>query len=362
MNFLDQPRSVRTGEELDAARLGAYLRENLGDVAEDAPIVVEQFRNGYSNLTYRVQFGDRELVLRRPPFGAQVKSGHDMAREYRVLSALAPVYPKVPRPVLFCDDVAVLGAPFYLMERVPGVILRATLPEGLQIGPDLMQRIATSFIENLAAIHALDWQQGALATLGHPAGYVQRQVTGWAERYQKAKTDDLPELERASQWLIDHAPPNAASALIHNDYKYDNLILDAADMAQIRAVLDWEMATLGDPLMDLGSTLAYWVDPDDPPEARIMSTQGSLTTLPGNPTRVELAQRYATASGRDLGDLVFYYTFGLFKNAVIAQQIYYRYKQGLTHDERFAVFLPFIQMLGVTAAKVITLQRIDRLG
>ncbi len=357
---IDHPHAVRPGEELDLEKLAAYLREYLG--GDGTPPIVFQYRHGYSNLTYRVVFGERDMVLRRPPMGTHVKSGHDMQREFRVLTALAPIYAKAPKPILFCADPDVLGAPFYLMERVQGVILRAPLPAHLTIPPDMMRRIAGACIENLAVIHALEWQHEPLVHLGHPEGYVERQVTGWRQRYAAAKTDDLPEVEETGAWIAAHTPAQSATALIHNDYKYDNLVLSPDDLATIRAVLDWEMATLGDPLMDLGTTLAYWVDPDDPPEMMLLSSLSGITALPGNFRRAEVTQRYATASGRDLGDIVFYYVFGLFKNAVIAQQIYARYKQGSTQDERFGRLLPAIRLMGQFALRAIALNRIDRLG
>jgi aminoglycoside phosphotransferase (APT) family kinase protein len=357
---IDQPHPVRPGEELDLEKLDAYLREHLG--GDGTPPIVFQYRHGYSNLTYRVVFGGRDMVLRRPPVGAHVKSGHDMQREFRVLTALSPIYAKAPKPILFCDDLAVLGAPFYLMERVQGVILRAPLPEHLTIPPDLMRRIASAVVENFVAIHALEWQKEPLVQLGRPEGYVERQVNGWLQRYAAAKTDDLPDVEATGAWIASHMPAQSATALIHNDYKYDNIVLSPDDLAAIRAVLDWEMATLGDPLMDLGTSLAYWVDPDDPPEMMMLSSLSGVTALPGNFSRAEVVQHYATASGRDVGAILFYYVYGLFKNAVIAQQIYARYKQGSTNDERFGQLLPAIRLMGQFAMQAVAHHRIDRLG
>jgi aminoglycoside phosphotransferase (APT) family kinase protein len=346
-DWLDQPQAVRPGEELDAQRLAAYLATTAPDLA--GPVQVEQFPQGYSNLTYLVRIGEREVVLRRPPFGVGKGSAHDMAREYRTLAGVARVYPRVPRPLVYCADETVLGAPFYLMERVPGVILRARPPAGLALPPATMRRLAEATIDNLAAIHALDYGAAGLGDLGHPAGYVGRQVMGWTARYARARSDDIPEIEQAAAWLAAHIPPEAAPALLHNDYKYDNMVLDPVDLPRIRAVLDWEMATLGDPLMDLGTTLGYWVQADDPPELQAM--RFGPTTLPGNLTRAELVQRYAQAGGRDVGNIGFYYVYGLFKIAVIAQQIYARYRQGVTHDARFAGLLPAIRALGHAAAR-----------
>ena len=345
----DQAQVVRPGEELDPVRLAAYLATAAPDLA--GPIQVQQFPQGYSNLTYLLRIGEREVVLRRPPFGVGKSSAHDMGREYRTLAGVAQVYPLVPRPLVYCADETVLGAPFYLMERVHGVILRARPPAALDLIPPTVRRLAEATIDNLAAIHALDYQAAGLGDLGHPAGYVGRQVMGWTARYAHARTDDIPEIEQAAGWLAGHIPPESGATLLHNDYKYDNLVLDPADLPRIRAVLDWEMATLGDPLMDLGTTLGYWVQADDPPELQAM--RFGPTTLPGNLTRAELMQRYVQAGGRDGAGIGFYYVYGLFKIAVIAQQIYARYRQGYTHDARFAGLLPAIQALGRTAARVI---------
>src|SRR5687768_11073406 len=342
----DRPGPERQGEELDRERLAAFLREELGIDGEPQ---VEQFASGYSNLTYLVRAGGREMVLRRPPVGSRVKTAHDMGREHLILTRLRPVYGLVPRTLAACADPAVLGFPFYLMERVPGVVLRGRgTPEALP--PATARALAEAIVANLARLHALDWRAAGLGEIGHPEGYAARQVRGWSERWRGSQTDELPEMDAAAAWLAAHVPAEAGAALVHNDYKHDNLVLDPADLTRIRAVLDWEMATLGDPLMDLGTTLGYWVEAGDPEELRALAF--GPTALPGNPTRAELATLYATASGRDLRDLPFYYAFGLFKIAVIAQQIYFRWKQGLTKDPRFGRLLPAIRTLGRQAERV----------
>jgi aminoglycoside phosphotransferase (APT) family kinase protein len=303
--------------------------------------------------------GQREMVLRRPPFGSEVKSAHDVGREYRILSQLRPFYGKVPPMLLHCQDETVLGEPFYVMERVRGVILRAGLPAAMQPAPALMGQIATTFIDNLAELHAVDYQAAGLAELGRPAGYVERQIRGWTQRYHRARTDDLPEMDQVAAWLAEKMPPESGAALIHNDYKYDNLVLDPADWSHIVAVLDWEMATLGDPLLDLGTSLGYWVQGDDP--ALMHTLQFSPTYLPGNPGRAELAAQYAQASGRDISNIVYYYVYGTFKLAVVIQQIYYRYKLGLTQDSRFASLDQVVRACSLIAAQAIVRQRLDQL-
>jgi aminoglycoside phosphotransferase (APT) family kinase protein len=346
---LDHAEAVRPGEELDAPRLEGYLREHLPQFA--GPLVVEQFPHGHSNLTYLIRLGTTELVLRRPPFGNQVQTAHDMSREYRVLSKLSAVFPAAPQPYLFCDDVSVLGAPFYLMERREGVILRRALPPGMVLHEHTASRLGQSLIETLARLHAIDYQGAGLADLGKPAGYVARQVTGWTDRYVKSRTDDLPAMERMARWLAEHMPPESGAAVIHNDYKYDNVVLDPHDMTRIVAVLDWEMATLGDPLMDLGTTLGYWIEAGDP-EALRLARLGP-TMLPGSLSRRQLVEHYERAAGRKVANPLFYYCFGLFKIAVIIQQIYARFARGKTHDPRFARLNEVVAVMSQQAERAI---------
>jgi aminoglycoside phosphotransferase (APT) family kinase protein len=326
----DQAGAVRAGEELDLTRLQPFLQQHYD---YDGPISIEQFPSGHSNLTYLVRLGNREVVLRRPPFGSRVRSAHDMSREFHVLSKLHQAYPPAPQAFLYCDDHAILGAPFYLMKRIRGVILRRDLPPGVSLPPKTAQRLSEAFLDNLAQLHNLDYAAIGLGDLGKPQGYLERQVTGWIERYHKSKTDEYPEVLCISLWLTKRLPISHATTLIHNDYKYDNVVLDPNVLTRIVGVLDWEMCTVGDPLTDLGTALAYWTDPDDPEE--FQEIRSTPTTLPGTLTRRELANRYAALTHRDIGDMTFYLAFARFKVAVIVQQIYYRYAQGLTRDERF---------------------------
>ena len=289
MSSIDRSSPVRPGEELPLTPLFKYLSAHLPDLVE--PLVVEQFPAGFSNLTYLLRAGDRELVLRRPPIGAKIKTAHDMSREYRILSHLHPVYNKVPRPLLFCEDETIIGAPFYVMERVTGIILRAKPPAGLELSPPLMRRLSEIFIETLAEIHEIDYEAAGLGELGSPQGYVKRQVEGWTKRYYNARTGDVPSIEKLAEWLHENLPNDSAKpALIHNDYKYDNLVLSAGDPGRVVAVLDWEMATIGDPLMDFGTSLGYWVETTDPEEWQRYGF--GLTSLPGSLTRTELLDHY----------------------------------------------------------------------
>ena len=356
---VDSSRPVRVGEELPHEPLLAYLRQHLPDL--DGPLTLEQFPAGFSNLTYLLRIGDRELVLRRPPIGAKIKTAHDMGREYRILAHLYPVYRKVPRPLLFCEDESVIGAPFYVMERVKGIILRAQPPRGLDLSAETMRRLSEVFVDNLAEIHSIDYEAAGLGELGSPHGYVQRQIDGWTKRYYNARTDDVPEVEQLATWLHKHLPPDSPrGSLIHNDYKYDNLVLAPDDLTRVVAVLDWEMATVGDPLMDLGTTLGYWVEPTDPEEWQQYGFV--LTKLPGNFTRSELLHYYSQRSGREIPNPVFYYAYGLLKIAVIVQQIYARYQKGFTKDPRFAQLGALVKACGRLAQRAIEYKRMDGLA
>ncbi len=352
--WLDAGRPPREGEGLDLEKLEPYLREHLPEV--EGPLEVEQFPSGFSNLTYLLRAGDFEFVLRRPPFGNRVRTAHDMGREYRVLDRLHTVYPLAPRPYLHCDDESILGAPFYVMERRRGVILRRKLPPGLELSPVIAGRLSEAFIDNLATLHNLDFEAAGLGDLGKAEGYVERQVTGWAKRYQRVQTDGWAELDQTAAWLHAHIPEAAGASLVHNDYKYDNLVLDPADLTRIVAVLDWEMCTLGDPLMDLGTTLAYWTEAGDDPHWR--ASGFGPTALPGSPTRRQLVERYSRQTGFDVSNPTYYFCFGLFKLAVIVQQIYYRFFKGHTRDPRFERLNEMVGLLGRVAVGAIERDRV----
>ena len=340
-DLLDHPTAIRSGEELDIAKLDLYLRRHFPN--QTGAFQVRQYPSGHSNLTYSLHLGAKELVLRRPPFGSKVKSAHDMSREFRVLAKLHSVYSPAPEVLLYCADDSVLGAPFYLMEPIHGIILRSHLPAGLDFPAEKARRLSESFIENLIRLHRVDYAAVGLSDLGRPEGYLERQVRGWTERYYGSKTHDHTEVEKISAWMQQHMPSTSAVSLIHNDYKYDNVVLAASDITTIAGVLDWEMCTVGDSLTDLGTTLAYWVDASDPEE--LQQNCWGPTTHPGSFTRAEVVHYYAHKTGCDASRIAFYLTLARFKLAVILQQIYYRYHQGVTKDERFASMPERIQML-----------------
>jgi len=347
---IDRPGAVRKGDQLDLDRIEAYLKECIAGL--EGPLTLAQYPSGASNLTYLVTCGRRRLILRRPPFGTKAATAHDMGREVKVLSALCDHLPYVPRPLVYCEDRAVMGSPFYVMERIEGIILRQDLPPGLFRSPAELRALFERFVEVLNELHTLDYQKVGLDDLGKPEGYVQRQVLGWSKRYRAARTPDMPDFETVMAWLEAKMPPESEKAgIIHNDFKLDNIVLDPADPLKIIGVLDWEMCTLGDPLMDLGSTLGYWVDKDDPPERHVMRSMP--THLEGALTRREFVETYGRLSGLRMDGFDFYYCFGLFRLAVIIQQIYYRYYHGQTTNERFKRFAQAVPVLEHAAAAVV---------
>lgn len=345
---IDSPTGIRKGEEIDLPKLNNFLNTALPDF--EPVIEIAQFPGGYSNLTYLLKTTGKSYVLRRPPFGAKdIKGGHDMGREYKILTALHNSgYMKIPQPIAYTQDEAVMGCPFYIMQQVEGIILRAKDAPKLMntVNPELMRKMSEALCDNLVDLHAIDIEAAqednpALINIGKPEGYIQRQVDGWYKRYQASQTDEIPAMDNLAAWLKTNLPAEGKPALIHNDYKYDNLVLNADNWADILAVLDWEMTTVGDPLMDLGTTLSYWAEAADG-----MFEKGfNLSWLPGNLTRQAFADRYAERSGRDISNILYFYVFGLFKNSVVIQQIYSRYKKGLTKDERFAELIYGVKAL-----------------
>ena len=326
-------QQVRKGEELPEKPLKEFLIQQELINSEKSDLFVKQFTHGYSNLTYLLTIEDREFVLRKPPVGA-IKRGHDMSREYKVQNGVQKGFPKVPKMFAYTDDESILGSEFYIMEKVNGIILNYKEAKSRNIAPDQYKVIANSWLDTFVELHQLDYKAVGLEDLGRTGGYVERQVTNWGKQYLKAATEEVPAAQKVMQWMEAHQPKEYEHCLIHNDYKYDNVVFQDNSWREINAVLDWEMATLGDPLMDLGTSLGYWTVATDHDFVK----QGipSPTIFEGNPIRSEVVELYAKKSGKDIQNIVFYYAFGLFKIAVIAQQIYYRYSKGLTTDPRFA--------------------------
>ncbi len=325
---------IRAGEEIDAHALTDYLRGRVEGA--ERGIAIEQFPGGHSNLTYLVRAGNREYVLRRPPLGPVAPKAHNMAREFRVLQAVHAVFPPAPQVFLLCEDPAVIGATFFLMERRRGLVLRREIPPEFARDSDLPRRISEGFIDCLAQLHSIDIERHGLSALGRPDGFLERQVQGWTERWERAKTEEIAGMDRLLGWLAARLPASPRPTLVHNDFKLDNIMLDERDPGRVEAVLDWEMATVGDPLVDLGCTLCYWTEAGDP--AMRGGALSGITAGPGWLRRAELVRRYAQKAASDISNLGYYEVFGLFKLGVILQQIYFRYHRGQTHDERFRDF------------------------
>jgi len=349
-DLIDRATSIRSGEELDAQKVLEFLKASIPGL--EGKIEIKQFPSGFSNLTYSVKVGDREMVLRRPPFGKKAKTAHDMGREYKILSALKPLFPYCPQPLVYTEDEFVMGCPFYVMERIPGIILRRDLPPGMELNVQEARTLSENLIKVQYQLHSVDYVKAGLADFGKPEGYVRRQVEGWSGRYRDARTPDAPDFEKIMQWLHDKMPGESGIVgIIHNDFKFDNAVLNPSNPTEIIGILDWEMATLGDPLMDLGSSLGYWVEKDDPPS--MQAIRQMPTHLDGMLTRKEQFALYGELMGVKSDKFDFYYCFGLFRLAVIAQQIYYRFYHGQTKDKRFGMLMVPIKALEATAQKVI---------
>ena len=333
----EQP--VRPGEELDLARVTEWLRLRVPDL-RGTPRVT-QYTGGASNWTYRLQYDSHDLILRRPPAGTKAKSAHDMGREFRLQSALRPVFPYVPEMIAYCDDPAVIGEEFYVMQRLDGIIPRRNL--GIDLAPDQVRRLCLGFLDTFIALHQVDYAAAGLERLAKGAGYTRRQIEGWSERYRNARTWNVPRGTRIMQWLADHIPSHEQICITHNDYRFDNVVLDPQEPTRIVGILDWELATLGNPWMDLGNSLAYWIEAGDDFLAR--ATRRQPTHLPGMLTRREVVEYYCQKTGQTPDHWAFYEVYGLFRLSVIAQQIYFRYHHGQTRNKAFKRFWILVHYL-----------------
>ncbi|NKI42989.1 phosphotransferase family protein [Streptomyces physcomitrii] len=345
---------VRGEDAFDVQAVAGWLRAHAEDATglEGTP-QVRQFSGGASNLTYLLRYPERDLILRRPPRGQKARSAHDMGREFRIQSQLAGVFPHVPRMVAFCQDESVIGSDFYVMQRLAGPIPRKEMPRGLELSPEQVRRLCTNVIDLLVDLHSVDPAGAGLADLGKGEGYVGRQVAGWSGRYRKAKTWNVGSFEKVMAWLDAHQPADRRICLIHNDFRLDNVVLSEEDPTRPAGLLDWEMATLGDPLMDLGGALAYWVQADD--SRLFQQFRRQPTHLPGMLTRAEVVRYYSERSGLEVTDRqwAFYEVFGLFRLAVICQQIYYRYHRKQTTNPAFRNLWLATRMLERRCLKII---------
>ena len=351
-------QKIRKGEELNQESLKVFLLSNRLISDAQKPLHVEQFTSGFSNLTYLLKIEDKEFVLRRPPIGA-IKRGHDMEREYRVLRGLNQGFTQAPKAFSYCEDIEVIGAPFYIMEKVDGIILTGAEARRRNIPPTDFAVISNTWLDTFVGLHNINYEELGLSKLGRPEGYVERQVRNWGKQYLNAATEEIPEAPKVMLWLKENQPKQYSHSLIHNDYKYDNVVFTDDSWQEINAVLDWEMCTLGDPLMDLGTSLAYWNMATDSP--LVLNFIPSPTVMEGNPDRSDLVQMYAEKSGRDIDHLIFYFAYGLFKIAVIAQQIYFRFAKGLTTNPKFEKLNQATRLYTMMAWQSIQKNRIENL-
>lgn len=351
---LDKAGSVREGEELPLASLLPWLEQNLGDTGitiNESNIAVTQYSGGASNWTYCLNFGGQEVILRRPPKGTKAKGAHDMGREYRLQSALKPVYDKVPKMLGYTDDESIIGAEFYVMEKLNGIIPRKHFPRGIDVSKAQAEQLSKVMLDELINLHNVDIKSANLDNIAKGAGYAQRQISGWITRYSNAKTWNVPNAKKIMSWLEHNLPAKETICMTHNDYRFDNLVLDAQDPSKIIGVLDWELATLGDPLMDLGNSLAYWVQADDDFLAK--STQRQPTDIPGMMTRAQVIHYYCSKQGIAPEEFAFYEVYGLFRLAGIVQQIYYRYHHKQTRNKAYKNMWVFVHYLLYRCNKII---------
>lgn len=317
----------------------SYIRQNIKNVP-DAPLKVKRFPEGYSNLTYLISVGDWEVVLRRPPFGKIPPKAHDMKREYTILSKINHVFPLAPKPLLYSENEDIMNRHFYLMEKKDGNVMDDTLPVNYGTSEEVGRKISETVIQTLIDMQSINYKRANLEEIGKPEGYLERQVHGWIKRYNNSKTDVLIQVADLESWLKRHMPETAETTIIHNDFKLNNMLFDKYEPDKIHGILDWELSTIGDPLTDLGSTVAYWVQSTDP-DLGI----NAVTDQPGFYNRREFIEKYAILSGRDMSNINYYVAFGFYKLAVILQQIYYRWKKGEVQDDRFGALNQAVSQL-----------------
>ena len=353
MSVIDLGGSVQEGEELDIHAVESWLKQQ--GIVLEGQVELTQYTGGASNWTYRLKYHNVDLILRRPPNGTKAKSAHDMAREFFVQKHLAAYYPVVPEMIALCQDPHVIGCDFYVMRRIEGIIPRAKLPPELQLNEEQINQLCRNVLDRLIELHQVPYEATELKDLGKGEGYCQRQVEGWDKRYEKARTINVPSFGYVRQWLKDNTPRESKICIIHNDWRFDNVILDPESPTNVIGVLDWEMATLGDPLMDLGNALAYWVEETD--NMIFKSTRRQPTHLKGMFTRKQVVDYYMHQTGLDTTNWTFYEVFGVFRLAVIAQQIYYRYFHKQTKNQAFKDFWIVIHALHICALKLIAAEK-----
>ncbi len=347
--LIDTPRDVREEDKLDEQLIADFVRQHCPDAK--GALTIKQFRGGASNLTYQLDFENASFILRTSPKGTKAKGAHDMGREYNIMQKLKPVYPYVPDMIAFCKDEALIGREFYIMQKLTGIIPRANLPKELALSKEEVRQLCLNVIDKLIELHSVDIHKTGLNELGKGTGYCKRQIDGWTERYKKAKTWNVPSFNYVMDWLKANLPTEERSCLIHNDFRFDNVVLNPENPMQVIGVLDWEMATIGDPLMDLGNSLAYWVQADDDFIAR--QTRRQPTHLPGMLSRKEVVAYYCSKMNFKPEHFTFYEVYGIFRLAVIMQQIYYRYHHKQTTNPAFKSFWFLVNYMNWRCKRII---------
>ncbi len=316
---------------IDEENLRRYLAQSLP--GEDTPLEIERISGGHSNETFYIQRGNQQWVLRRPPRGPLLPTAHDVLREYRVLKALNTTTVPTPRALLACDDTSIIGAPFYLMERVAGIVVRHELPP---YATDTVGRrtVSKALLDALVALHSVDWRAVGLGDFGKPEGYLERQLRRWGGQLEKSRQRPLSDLDAVTVWLSEHMPTSGPATIVHGDYRLDNVML-AHDEPRVVAIFDWEMATIGDPLADVGYLLSFWREPGDPvPE--FASDAWRIMEQPGFLSRAEVTQYYAERTGRTVREMAFYQALAIWKLAILLEGSYSRHRSGMTDDPFFA--------------------------
>lgn len=341
---------VRRGEELNVEKLHSFLLKKT-DIP-DQPLEILQFSAGHSNLTYQLRAGNWEAVLRRPPLGPVAPKAHDMEREYKIISEINPLFSPAPKPILFSNNIDIIGSPFFLMERKHGIVLDHSFPENITVTRELCRDLSEIMVDQLVQLHSINFKETGLTEISKPEGFMERQVYGWISRYERAKTDDIKEADNVMKWLVNHIPASHDATIIHYDYKLNNSMF-SPDLRTMVGLFDWEMTTVGDPLADLGAAMSYWTQENDPELLKSGLGKEPVTVRDGFISRKQFIELYGKKSGRDVSNMTFYLTFAYFKLAVICQQIYFRYKKGQTADTRFLRFNHFVNSLIVHSTNVI---------
>jgi aminoglycoside phosphotransferase (APT) family kinase protein len=341
---------LRNEDAFDEKAVLDFLKKTIPSLQGD--LEVKQFSGGASNLTYQLNVDYQQFILRTAPKGTKAKGAHDMAREHNIMAALKPNYPYIPTMIAYSDDTQIIGREFYIMEKITGIIPRANMPKDLLMSEAETRQMCLNVIDKLIELHQIDIEKTGLNSFGKGEGYIQRQIEGWCGRYEKAKTWNVPSCKKVMSFLKNNMPEKERKCFIHNDFRFDNVILNPENPTEVIGILDWEMATIGDPLMDLGNSLAYWVQADD--DFFMKKIRRQPTHLKGMLKREEVVAYYCEKMNFSKEDFTFYEVYGLFRLAVIIQQIYYRYHHKQTTNLGFKNLWLMVNYLNWRCKRIIS--------